>query len=580
VGAEATGASQDVRGDEARLPFQVPGTIIPGMEGSVSPINPDEWADRVGGVGQEPDRVAVVAALRRMLDSEEFRASPRSRDFLTYVVTEALAGRGHRLKGRTVARYALGRAKDFDSTTDAAARVQANRLRTAMERYYAGTGTGESLIIDLPRGTYVPAFTYRDSTQTPPRVTSLEPGLVVVHFADAQSPDAAEPMARALTESLIHALGAFPGLRVIGPAVSERGVGALVDPRAAALALDAQYVLTGAVRTTATLLRVMIRLSDGQTGQVLWSDVVDQDRSEVTGFHDEDELVRRIAATVGDFRGVVLRDLSVRRAGTRLPAAHAATLSYYRYLDSGAREDTQTAARHLRTAVDLDPENVVLLTMLGNIEYVMAILQWAPDRDAALADAERRARTALTLHPGHAHAWTVLAGVAFARGHTDQCRAEARRAIELSPSHPSILYASGALLALSGAWETGLEAIRESNRLNPYHPGYQHALLALDRLRAGDHTGMLAEASLLTHPDDLWGPLIRCLALAGLGVHEGAGQELDAALAIEPDLLARDAALVVEQLRDVPLDIRTTIRERLLEWLASRPDATPPPADV
>ncbi len=166
----------------------------------------------------------------------------------------------------------------------------------------------------------------------------------------------------------------------------------------------------------------MIRLSDGETGEVLWSDVSDQERSAVTGFHDEDDLVRRIAATVGDFRGVVLRDLTVRRAGTRLPAAHAATLSYYRYLDSGSREDTEAAVRDLRAALATDPENVVLLTMLGQLEYVSAILAWTPNRDEALADAERRARTALTLHPGHAYAWTVLAGVAYARGHTDQCR--------------------------------------------------------------------------------------------------------------------------------------------------------------
>ena len=549
------------------------------MEGPASSVNGDDWAGPGDGSDREPDPVGVVAALRRILDSAELRTSPRSRAFLAYVVTETLAGRGHRLKERTVARYALGRGKDFDSVTDAAARVQANRLRTSMELYYAGTGVGEPLVIDLPRGSYVPTFTYRDLTHTPHEAVSLEPGLVVVQFADMQSEGAGQPLGLALTESLIHALGAFPGLRVIGPAVSERGVGALPDVQAAAQALDAQYVLTGTVRTTATLLRVLVRLSDGQTGKVLWSDVTDQERSEVTGFHDEDDLVRRIAGTVGDFRGVVLRDTTARRAGTRLPAAHAAMLSYYRYLDSGTRQDTETAARDLRAAADLDPENVVLLSMLGSIEYVQAILQWAPDRDAALANAQRRALAALALHPGHAHAWTVLAGVAFARGHTDQCLAHATRAIELSPSHPSILYGSGALLALSGAWDTGLACIRESNRLNPYHPWYQHVHLALDRLRAGDDTGMLAEAALLTEPEDLWGPVTRCLAFAGLGDDERAGQELAAALALEPDLLKDDAAMIVEQFQDAPIDIRTTIRERLLDWLASQPDQAQPRAD-
>ena len=549
------------------MPYAQGGTIIAGMEGSASPISPDDWVGAHGRVDNSTDRVAVVAALRRVLDSEELRHSPRSRDFLAYVVTETLAGRGHRLKERTIARYALGRTKDFDAVTDAAARVQANRLRSSMERYYAGTGAAESMVIDLPKGSYVPTFTRRETTRVRLTATHLEPGLVVVQFADMPSEGPGEPMALALTESLVHALSSFPGLRVTGPAVSERGIGALVDAQAAARALDAQYVLTGAVRTTATLVRVMIRLSDGDTGEVLWSDVTDQERGAVTGFHDEDDLVRRIAATVGDFRGVVLRDLTVRHAGTRFPAAHAAMLSYYRYLDSGTREDTETAEDDLRGALRVDPENVVLLSMLGSLEYVTAVLQWAPDREGTLADAERRARTALTLHPGHAHAWTVLAGVAFARGHTDQCRADARRAIALSPSHPSILYGSGVLLALAGDWDAGLECIRESNRLNPYHPGYQHLHLALDRLVAGDHIGMLAEASLLTLPDDLWGPLIRFLAFAGLGDHERARQELDDALAAEPTLLDDDAALIVDQLHDVPPEIRATIRGLLLDWL-------------
>ena len=550
------------------------------MEGSASSFNGDDWAGPGGGSDREPDPVAVVAALRRILDSEELRTSPRSRDFLAYVVTETLAGRGHRLKERTVARYALGRTKDFDAATDAAARVQANRLRTSMERYYAGTGAGESAGHRPPQRK-LRADVHATGTRLPVQPTQAPSsrGSWSCSSPTCRPTGTGEPMGLALTESLIHALGAFPGLRVIGPAVSERGVGALPDVQAAAQALDAQYVLTGTVRTTATLLRVLVRLSDGQTGKVLWSDVCDQERSAVTGFHDEDDLVRRIAGTVGDFRGVVLRDTTARRAGTRLPAAHAAMLSYYRYLDSGTRQDTETAARDLRLAADLDPENVVLLSMLGSIEYVQAILEWAPDRDAALANAQRRALAALALHPGHAHAWTVLAGVAFARGHTDQCLANATRAIELSPSHPSILYGSGALLALSGAWDTGLACIRESNRLNPYHPWYQHVHLALDRLRAGDDTGMLAEAALLTQPEDLWGPVTRCLAFAGLGDDERAGQELDAALAIEPDLLKDDAAMIVEQFQDAPIDIRTTIRERLLDWLASQPDHAQPRAD-
>ena len=108
------------------------------------------------------------------------------------------------------------------------------------------------------------------------------------------------------------------------------------------------------------------------------------------------------------------------------------------------------------------------------------------------------------------------------------------------------------LLLLVGDWESGIEMIRESIRLNPYHPGYQHVFLGIDRLRADDHAGALAEASLFHHPDDLWGPLLRCLALAGLGYEESARHELEAALAIEPTLLDDEASFVTDVLRDAP----------------------------
>lgn len=535
-----------------------------------SPIDAADGAGSGPDAGRTPAPAAVVASLRRMLDSDELRSAPQSRRFLAYVVTETLSGRGHRLKERTVARNALGRTKDFDAATDAAARVQATRLRTSMQRYYAGTGASESLVIDLPRGSYVPVFAYRDPAPPPARDTPLEPGLLVVQFADSPSPGADRPMAEALTESLVHALAAFPALRVVGPAVSERGGGAGVDARAAARAVNVQYVLTGRIRTTEAQLRIMIRLSDGESGEVLWSDVWDQDRATVSGFQDEDDLIRRIAATVGDFRGVVLRDATVRRPGPDSEGAHDAVLSYFRYLDNGSRDAAEIAAQELSASLELDPENAILLSMLGNVQYARAILGWAADRDAALAEAQRSARTALAVRPGYGLAWTVLAGVAYARGNVDECLTNARQAIELSPSHPSTLYASGVLLALGGAWDAGLQCIRESNRLNPYHPGYQHVYLALDRLMASDHAGMLAEASLHTHPEDLWGPLTRFLALAGMS-DDWARGELDAALAIEPDLFTDDAALI-EHMQDVPSEVRDAIRERLLEWRSAHPD--------
>jgi TolB-like protein len=50
----------------------------------------------------------------------------------------------------------------FDPQIDPIVRVEATRLRRAIERYYAGSGMGDPVIIDLPRGSYIPTFRFRE----------------------------------------------------------------------------------------------------------------------------------------------------------------------------------------------------------------------------------------------------------------------------------------------------------------------------------------------------------------------------------------------------------------------------------
>lgn len=519
-----------------------------------------------------PTQVAVIAALKRLLDSEELRSSVRSREFLAYVVSETLAGRADRLKERTVARYALGRAGDFDARTDPSARVQAIRLRAAMDRYYAGAGAAEALVIELPKGSYVPRFTYRDSPTPAASAPPLRPGIAIAQFADLRAREQVDRAAVALSESLVSNLSAFPDLRIIGPIVAEHGVAERVDACAIARSFDVEYVLAGSVRSTDGVLRVTVLVYDGASGGVLWSEHYDQERDGLRGFADEDRLVARIAATVGDVRGVVHREVERRHSGRAAtdPEVTAAVLSFYRFADSGTNKDTDAARHSLLRALEVDPDNVLLLSMAGWVHCVLGIMRWTPEPDAAIAHAERLAGSALALDPASAQAHQALAGVALYRGLTEQCRRHALRTVELNPANASLAYTSGVLLLRCDDWAGGIEMIREANRLNPYHPGYNHVFLGMDRLFAGDNAAALAEMSLLRQPDDIWGPLLRCLALAGLGLDEPASRELDAALAVVPELLDHDAVFLTDSMLDAPEGARAQLRRRLLDWLQTR----------
>lgn len=105
-----------------------------------------------------PDAAAVRAELARVLASPVMQQSAQLRRFLDFVVGEMLAGRATGLKAYTIGTMALGRKEDFDPQVDPIVRVEARRLRMALEEHYAGPGRGDPLRITLPRGGYVPAF--------------------------------------------------------------------------------------------------------------------------------------------------------------------------------------------------------------------------------------------------------------------------------------------------------------------------------------------------------------------------------------------------------------------------------------
>ena len=97
-------------------------------------------------------------ALERVTANPALAKSPQLANFLSFIVKETLAGRGDRLKAYTIATDGLGRDGNFDPQSDPIVRVEAGRLRRALEQYYAGDGRDDPLVIELPLGDYGPVF--------------------------------------------------------------------------------------------------------------------------------------------------------------------------------------------------------------------------------------------------------------------------------------------------------------------------------------------------------------------------------------------------------------------------------------
>ena len=114
---------------------------------------------------ERPHPDDIRQELNRIINSSPFRDAYRLTSFLSFIVETTLAGNGSKLKAYTIAVEALGRGADFDPQTDPIVRVEAVRMRQALARYYSGIGRDDPLVIEVPRGSYVPAFRCRNACE-------------------------------------------------------------------------------------------------------------------------------------------------------------------------------------------------------------------------------------------------------------------------------------------------------------------------------------------------------------------------------------------------------------------------------
>ncbi|MEJ0040383.1 MAG: hypothetical protein WDO68_30900 [Gammaproteobacteria bacterium] len=103
----------------------------------------------------------VHEEFERVLASATFRGATRQAGLFRYLIEETLGGRAAYLKEYSLGAQALERGPSFDPRTDPIARVEASRLRRRLELYFATEGAGDSVVIELPKGSYVPVFSER-----------------------------------------------------------------------------------------------------------------------------------------------------------------------------------------------------------------------------------------------------------------------------------------------------------------------------------------------------------------------------------------------------------------------------------
>lgn len=199
------------------------------------------------------DPAEVQAQLDRILRHPLFFRSARLRRFLEFTIDSRFAGRAHELKEYVLGIEVFDRPAAHDPRIDPIVRVEARRLRDKLRAYYDSDGALDPVIIEYPRGSYVPEFRLRSTAPG-----SAAPVLIaVLPFAAYRSSCA--QFAEGLTRALIRELDVSTAVRVLSGKNSGR-------ERARIEAL-----LTGTVRQARGRLHITAQLLGTGSSQNLWS---------------------------------------------------------------------------------------------------------------------------------------------------------------------------------------------------------------------------------------------------------------------------------------------------------------------
>jgi hypothetical protein len=169
--------------------------------------------------------------LERIASSQHLKSSLRLREFLFYIAECAIREAPGDATEQQIGIRVFGRPPGYNSSEDSIVRTHARLLRQKLALYFAEEGLAEEIVVDIPKGHYLPVFHPR-SLKPAAIEHSTEPHIVAVHAQDvpAQPPSDTEPVRGFNRKIAWVVLSAFPILIAIAVLVWNPWSKALATP--------------------------------------------------------------------------------------------------------------------------------------------------------------------------------------------------------------------------------------------------------------------------------------------------------------------------------------------------------------
>ena len=550
-------------------------------------------ADAIGDA-VAPDEIR--AALQRMIGSDVFSRSPQLGAFLRFVVEAVLHGKADRIKAYTIGVEVLRRDAKFDPQLDPIVRVEATRLRRAIERYYAGPGAADPVIIDLPRGSYVPTFRRRemaprramlsiaafgrwaDALPRPPLPASLAilATIAVVSMAaiyfhsrrddgittatvvrDLGGPNThtlppgngmptiqieplrviGSPSPNAIAAERLHAKisDAFARFDTINVASNPVPANAIADAPAADPRTD--YRLSGAIEYIGDAANAWFTLTSSAEGKVVWSRTFERVQPADAEGVTEDSIVISLTNSLLQSYGVIrARDRANQLASNAGDPRYRCILEAADAIRTSDRQTHELARACLEHLTSVDPGFAVGFTFLALIYNREFQLEYEPrpGEPPALDRALRAARQATALHPEGSRGYLALMVIQSNRRDIAASLAAGDKCLTLNKYDMLALGEYGGRLVMAGDVDRGMKMLREAGAHGAVRPAWHHIYMFIGSYIGGDMADAARHANDIPNDNAALGQVARALAAKVSGDSDGARKAIERLMTLGP----------------------------------------------
>jgi TolB-like protein/class 3 adenylate cyclase/tetratricopeptide (TPR) repeat protein len=337
-----------------------------------------------------------------------------------------------------------------------------------------------------------PVSTAAGSGERPALPLPDRPSIAILPFENLSGDPRWERFVGGITEDIITDLARHPDLFVIAHNSTEAYKAKGVDVRQVGRDLGVRYVLEGSVQADAGRVRVTAQLIDAATRGHLWAARYDQPEGEL--FAIQDEVVQKIANSVGEWHGQVARARLL--VAKRKPPASLDSYDLYllgiEQKHKFTKESEAEAIQLLARAVELDPDFARAWVGLAMAHFINASYGYSDDPPADMKRFRECIERALTLDPTEPMALIMMGDIRATRGDVTGANEEYERALAAAPGDAEML----ALLSTEalGTMEPERAAAfgRQALRLNPSAPNYYFLFLAYAEYARGAYREAIA----------------------------------------------------------------------------------------